>query len=61
MKNKLLTAAAVCAVLILCACEEPRATNTVPAYPFDTLHGNWIRQYRNDGRNQVKVLYKKRY
>lgn len=43
MKNRLLTAAAVCAVLILCACEEPRATNTVPAYPFDTLHGNWIR------------------
>ena len=43
MKRKLIAAAAVCAVLILCSCEEPRATNAVPDYPFETLHGSWIR------------------
>ncbi len=43
MKRKLTAAAAVCAVLILCSCEEPRATNAVPDYPLNTLHGSWIR------------------
>lgn len=43
MKRKLIAAAAVCAVLILCSCEEPRATNAVPDYPLNTLHGSWIR------------------
>jgi len=43
MKRKLIAAAAVCAVLILCSCEEPRATNAVPDFPLNTLHGSWIR------------------